>query len=182
MNDILKSGATRVKILGEECWFFYCVGYFPETQTLAWHRCSSMDYTLNQNIISLWLCLCLCLSPSFSASLHSPLLPPSLSLKFYFPKFTCGDPGCIISTRISVQVFKQYFPSVFWFPIKYPSGGPERSPLFIYRHSISAINPKSSYCQTGRITCWLPHMYFCYCGPIIDSKTNRFSIILTWVP
>ena len=113
-DTFLESGQEGLKNLVQECWIFPCVRYPPETQTSSWPWYHALDCCLNQNILYL-----------------SPFLAPLISLESSCPMFTSGDPGWTISDRIAVQVFTQYFPSVFQSPIKYTTCGPERTPLLI---------------------------------------------------
>ena len=121
----------------------------------------ALVFSLNKNLISLSVShsptfsasIALNTSPSFTFSLSLLSIPfisvwrslsHSFSASFHFgtsPSFTFSrnlllhifmwEPQYNISTRTSVQVFKQYFPSVFWFPVHYTSSGPKRTSLVI---------------------------------------------------
>ena len=74
MDTFLESGQEGVKNLVQECWFFPCVRYPPETQTSDWLWSCALDPCLNQN-----------LHFSLSLSLHFSLIhilsnPPAPSL------------------------------------------------------------------------------------------------------
>ena len=129
----------------------------------------------------------LCLSLSLSFSLHlslspslSPLLPPLFSRESHSSKFSCGDPGCNISTKISVEVFTHYFPSVFSSPMQYTSSGPERTTQFTYRHNMLAIQPKLFPLPALHSYMLTPHRYCSLCSPIFGSETNTFQTTFTW--
>lgn len=120
MDNFLEAGPSRVKILWHVWWFFSCITYIPESQTLIWHTNSALDYRLNQNLVSLSVSLSLSLSLPLSLPPNlSPLFLPSLSNASFCPKFICCYPGCNITTKISVQGIIQYFPSALWVPIQY---------------------------------------------------------------
>ena len=125
----------RVKHLAQEYWVFPCVIYPTETHISAGHWSSAQDWCLNPNILYFSVVLSyLSLSLSVPPSL-APLQPPSISLLNSCPNLTFGDLGHNNPNRVSVQAFTQHSPSVFWFPIKYTSGGPQRKPSFFQRHS-----------------------------------------------
>jgi len=114
----IKSEDTRTRVL------FFLLCCIPSLYTdtcLAQKFCTEVQLESKPPFS---LCLPLSLPLSLPPCL-SPLLSSSISLDSYFPKFTSGDPLCNITSRISVQDFTQYFPPVFWFPIKYTSVGPE---------------------------------------------------------
>ena len=138
-----------------------------------------------------FLSLSLFLSPSLSLSIlslsHSLslslLLPSLLSLKSscLCPILTCGDPGINISARISLQVFTQHVTSVFQSPIKYTSGGPKITPLYVQRHSNLAILPPLFPLSALHGDLLMTSYVLRYIhGPIFDTEINKFSTTFTW--
>ena len=92
-DTFLESCQERVTNLVQVCGFFTDISYPPKPQTPALYWDPVLD--------------CCWSKTSFICIPLSQILPPTLSLKSSWPKFTCGNPSWNISGRIAVQTFTQ---------------------------------------------------------------------------
>ena len=110
-----------MKNLREECCFFHEVRYPPEQLTPAQHWVLALDSGLNQKLLSISLSISISNSCSLSLSPSFPISP----YESCCPKISWGDPWENISTRRAVQVYTQYFPSIFQSSMQHTIGCPE---------------------------------------------------------
>ena len=153
MDEFLTSGPSRVKILGQECFFFFLVADTYLKQIFDRHgRLYWIIAWIKDSLITLSL------FPSISSTFPLTTYPSFTFSWTLCPKYNCGYPGCNISIRITSKSLPHIFPPSSYSLSNIQPVVHKELPLS-YRDITSwPSNPNSSHCQPCTVTRWPPHL------------------------